>query len=123
MWKILIIAAACWSIVGCTNDNQILIQNDTGNDFNFNFRAESYAAPVGKVTPITEIPNGTFSFEVSIVPPDGYTLGTVPATDELIFQQKSSKWRLIYSSSSVNGIYNVTLSKTTSDGSTTATSP
>jgi hypothetical protein len=123
MWKIFIITAACWSIVGCTNDNQILIQNDTGNDFNFNFRAESYTSPAGKVTPITEIPNGTFSFEVSIVPPDGYTLGTVPATDELIFQQKSSKWRLIYSSSSVNGIYNVTLSKTTSDGSTTVTSP
>jgi hypothetical protein len=119
MRKILAVGAALIFLMGCANDNQIKIQNDSATDLTFNFRAQSIIAYSGKTNSISEIPNGSFDYDIStITPPAGYTLGSVPAGGNLLFQKKSTKWLFVFSSNYVTPppTYNVTLSKTSSDG-------
>jgi hypothetical protein len=125
MRKILAVAAVVWCIVGCTNDNKLVIQNDADVDINVNFRATATLVPAHTPQTIPDIPNGTYTYDISVPPVTGATIASVPGSGSIEFQKKATKWLFILSSTVSDNVYSITLSKSTSDdaSSTTITSP
>lgn len=119
MRKIMAVAVALLFFIGCANDNTIRIENVAAGGLIVNFRASTYTVPGGNgVIEIKEIPNGSYMYDVTYELPSGFTQGALPAGGTLIFQKKSTKWLMLYSSTQLNGVYNVYLNKTSSDGGT-----
>lgn len=120
MWKKIAAATAALALLmGCTNDNQIRIENVAAGGLVINFRAATYSVAAGNgITEIKDIPNGTFQYSVTYELPMGYSAGSLPSGGTLSFQKKSTKWLMLYSSVAQNGVYNVYLNQTSSDGGT-----
>jgi hypothetical protein len=120
MNKIIVLAAAALAIIGCSNDNKIVFQNDCNTTVFFNFRAVEKPLAAGGTTatlqPITDIPNGTYDFSVGAVLPDGDSDVTItPAGGSLTFQKKSTQVLVHFGGIDKNGVYNITFNYSSSD--------
>lgn len=127
MKKILVLVAVLASMIGCSNDNKIVIRNDTGLPISLNFRAQ--VKDIGAVAPnneqtIKDIPNGTYSYNTTYTVPRAghYTNGEGAAGGEISFEKQKTAWLFIYSStySEADSTYTVYLNKTSSTSSTSA---
>jgi hypothetical protein len=126
MWKIMTITSAVLSLAGCSNDNQIVIENNAMETITFNFRAEEKQVASGSTTTIPDIPNGTYTATLGTVIPSGTSSWTItPASGEFAFEKKSTKIRATFASTFTGGVYAVTWNYSSTDpiSSSTPTSP
>lgn len=121
MKKCLALAIFLLWCAGCTNDNQIRIENQTLGDVTLNFRAVAYTVPSGKIQDIKNIPNGTYVPNVTYEIPAGLTASALPAGTSLAFNTNTTKWYLLFSSLTQGTTYTLSLNETTSDPVTTST--
>jgi len=127
MKNILVLTIALFAFAGCSNDNKIIIRNDTGLPITLNFRAQlkdvAEKSP-NNVGTIAEIPNGTYNYNTTYtVPPAGhYAFGTDAGSGEVSFEQQNTTWLFIYSStySESDSTYTVYLNKTSSMSSSSS---
>lgn len=116
MRKILAVAAAALSLIGCSNDNQIVIDNSAQESISFNFRAVETPVASGSSATIPDIPNGTYAVTLGIVPPSQATSWSVtPTSGSLTFAKKSTKIRVAFGSTLTNGVYAVTWNYSSTD--------
>jgi hypothetical protein len=123
MWKIVTFAAAMLWLAGCSNDNQIFIENDAQADIMINFRASKTDIPSGTSTTIKDIPNGTYDYATTYWVPAGATSWSVSGaagSGSLAFNKKETHQLLIYSSSLSNGAYTLYVNATSSEPTTGA---
>jgi ribosomal protein L2 len=121
MGKIIAVALALFALAGCSNDNQIVIENDAMETITFNFRAvENQIAP-GATLPINDIPNGTYAATLGTVLPSGATSWSItPSSGSFTFAKKSTKIRAAFGSTLTNGVYAVTWNYSSTDPSGTS---
>jgi outer membrane receptor for ferric coprogen and ferric-rhodotorulic acid len=120
MWKILAIAAAMVSLVGCSNDNQISIVNNAQGDIMFNFRAQETNVASGHSATIKDIPNGTYDYATTYGVPAGATSWSVSGdagAGSLTFNKKETRQLLIFSSTLSGGAYTLYANITSSESS------
>ncbi len=125
--KYAVVAVFAMLIVGCANDNQVIIQNVASSSVIVNFRAKTYTIVSGTSTTVTDIPNGTYDYSTTYEVP-GNLKGQVSgeaASGTLIFEDKCTKINFIYSSMQDDSIYvlGCTKSSSRSLSSATSTSP
>jgi hypothetical protein len=121
MKKYLSLAIFVLLCAGCTNDNQIRIENQTLGDVTLNFRAAAYTVPSGKIQDIKNIPNGTYTPNVTYYIPAGLTPSALPTGTSLAFDKNSTHWYLLFASLTQGTTYTLSLNETTSDPVTTST--
>jgi hypothetical protein len=116
--------------IGCSNNNQITIDNLSRGAIYFNCRAKLDTIPVNSSKIISDIPNGTFDYATTYAVPFGYKTATASqeAAGTLTFEEKYTKIRIVYSAtSSDDGEYQlgctVTSTRNLSSGNTSVTSP
>lgn len=117
MWKILIVTAVILSLIGCSNDNQIVIDNSAQEAISFNFRAVETPVASGSSATIQDIPNGTYTVTLGLTPPSGATSWTMtPTSGSLTFAKKSTKIRVAFGSTlTTDGVYAVTWNYSSTD--------
>jgi hypothetical protein len=125
MRKTLVLAAALMALIGCSNDNQIIIDNSAQEAVSLNFRAAETPVASGTTATIPDIPNGTYAVSLGIVPPGNATSWSVsPTSGQFTFAKKSTKIRVVFGSTFINGVYAVTWNYSSTDPSVTSpTSP
>lgn len=124
MRKLLAIAAAAMSLIGCSNDNQIVIRNDAFEPISFNFRAAEYVIKADTTITIGDIPNGTYEANIGIwVPGDATSYSVSPAGATFTFQKESTKYLASFGSAYVAGVYAVTWNWTSTDSKGSVTGP
>ena len=122
MWKALMVTAALMLLIGCSNDNQIVIDNSAQDAITFNFRAVETPVASGSSATIQDIPNGTYSVTLGMTIPSGATSWSIsPSSGSLTFAKKSTKIRAAFGSTLTNGVYAVTWNYSSTDP--TGTSP
>jgi hypothetical protein len=125
MWKALMVTAALMLLIGCSNDNQIVIDNSAQEAIMFNFRAVETQVASGSSATIQDIPNGTYAVTLGLTPPSGATSWSMsPSSGSLTFAKKSTKIRIAFGSTLTNGVYAVTWNYSSTDPiGTSPTSP
>jgi hypothetical protein len=122
MWKILTVTAAVLSLIGCSNDNQIVIENGAQEAITFNFRADEKQIAPGTTSTIPDIPNGTYAATLGTTLPGSATSWSItPSSGSFTFAKKSTKIRASFGSTLTNGVYAVTWNYSSTDP--TGTSP
>ena len=119
MKKVLLAVAVLIAIVGCSNDNQISVENHAITDVILTFRGETYEVAPGKTLtpPIKNIPNGEYSYSTTwSVNPEAKTNqhGTSLA-GTLSFTRSKSSYKMLYSYLISDSTYSVSCNVTTSD--------
>ncbi len=100
MIKYAFIAAATLLFIGCASKNEVKITNMASGSIYINFRAETHAIPPTGTKTIADIPNGTYDYSTTYAIPAGYK-GEVDgdaASGTFIFEDKSTKINMLYSS-------------------------
>lgn len=125
--KFAVIVVLAMLIIGCTNNNQVIIQNIATGNIIVNFMAKTYTIVPGTSTTVTDIPNGTFDYSTTYEVPanlKGQISGEA-AEGTLIFEDKCTKINFIYSSMQDDSTYTLGCTKSSSRSlsSTTSTSP
>jgi hypothetical protein len=126
MWKLLTISVALMALIGCSNDNQITIDNSAEEAITFNFRAVAKEVGPNSTEVIQDIPNGTYAVTLGIsIPPTATSWSISPSSGSLTFAKKSTKIRAAFGSTLVNGVYTVTWNYSSTDptGIPSPTSP
>jgi hypothetical protein len=138
MWKILAVAVALFCFIGCSNDNQIKIENRALQTIYFNFRAQEYIVlGYNDVTPdkpsgvageciIKDIPNGNYNYGVTYqLPGDAKTWGIsgLAQTGGLSFQKTGTHYLMQYNYTEVNFDYQINVVLSSSDPASIITSP
>lgn len=118
MKKVILILLLLVLFIGCRkNDqeisNELIISNSALAAVTVNFRGNAYTVTVGETKTITDIPNGTYTYETAANLPAGaisITKGT-HLDDTLVFTGKT-KYTIFYSATLLAGVYelNATLS-------------
>jgi hypothetical protein len=126
MRKALAMAAVLFSLVGCSNDNQIEIDNISQGAIYFNFRANQTYVPKDSSRIIKDIPNGSYTYNTTFELPDGAVTWTVAGnagSGSLRFSKELSRHLLIYSATlDKTGLYTLYVNETSSDSTGGATS-
>jgi hypothetical protein len=125
MRKIVAVACALLALAGCSNDNQIIINNDAQETITFNFRAVQTEVSPGSSSVIQDIPNGTYTVSLGTYIPAGTTTWSItPSGGEFTFEKKSTKIRAAFGSTFSGGTYAVTWNYSSTDPvGTSPTSP
>jgi len=114
------------SLNGCNTkvDNSFTFNNLSDADLIVNFRGSDIKVNIGQKVVVSEIPKGTYNYATSFVIPAGATSssssGDVSGT---VVIKAGTKILIIYTSSLVNGIFNLTATLTSSDTQSSPTGP
>jgi hypothetical protein len=115
MKKMLIAAAVLFSLIGCANDNQLVIRNDADVNIDVTFIATLYQINPHTSQAIANIPNGTYDYGISAIVPVGDTLASTPPDGSILFQKQSTKWLFVVTSTVSGNTYSLLLAKSSSD--------
>ena len=115
----MVLCAALFFLVGCSNDNQFAIDNRALDSIRVTFRGDEYSLGRKEKTLIKEIPNGTYSYNVTYSVPSGITKSTAEegTSGHLTFQYGRTRWYIIYASVSSDSSYTLNANVTSSDPS------
>jgi hypothetical protein len=114
------------SLIGCSNNNQITIDNSAQEPITFSFRAVETQVAAGSSATISDIPNGTYSVALGTAPYPGETSWSItPTSGEFNFARKSTKILVSFGSTYTSGTYAVTWNYSSTDtiGASLPTSP
>lgn len=117
--KKVLVAFSIFLFAGCSNDNQLTINNLAESGILVNFRGKGYAINPGTTYTIAdEIPNGKYNYATTYGIPSrvGIKSAAIDASGagELNFQTKDTKIHLIYSSTVQDSIYTVHVTQSSS---------
>jgi hypothetical protein len=117
--KKVLIAFSVFLFAGCSNDNQLTINNLAEGGIIINFRGKEYSVNSGQTYTIPdEIPNGKYNFSTTFEIPyrPGIKSGTSDgaAAGELGFQTRDTKVHLLYSSSVADSVYTLHMTQSSS---------
>ncbi len=118
MRKVLAAGAVLFSLIGCTNNNQITIVNDAQESIMFNFRATEYDVESGASETIKNVPNGVYAYNTTYTLPAATTSFSVAGSagsGSLTFDREQTHQLLIYSSTLINGAYTLYVNQTSTD--------
>ncbi len=117
MGKLMVLLAGIVSLIGCSNDNQIIIENKADYPIYFTFRSSQNTVNPNGQTTISDIPNGDYAVAIGIqIPPSGASSWSVtPPSATFSFNKKSTKIRTEFYSTFVSGIYAVTWNYSSTD--------
>jgi len=118
MWKTVAVTAAVVAMIGCSNDNRIVIKNDAESMLLINFRATEYDIASGQGTTIKGIPNGTYDYVTTFSIPREATSLSVSGgagSGSLTFSKQNTHQLLLYSSTVFDSVYSVFVNATSSD--------
>lgn len=105
-------------LTGCSSnvDNRITFQNFASNKIYINFRATIIEVNAGETSVITEVPQGTYSYETTYEIPAGTTTyKTEGAVSGDLTLKAGTKILIVYSSTFTDGAYTLAATITTSD--------
>jgi hypothetical protein len=111
-------------LTGCANDNKITITNLAAEYIYFNFRAVKYDIASNTSLEIKDIPNGTYTYSTTYWIPNTaktFSITEAAAAGELTFEKKDTRVLLLYASTFFEGAYNVNVTKSTTNSSTSIT--
>jgi hypothetical protein len=117
--KKVLIAFSIFFCAGCSNDNQLTVNNIAEGGVIINFRGKEYSVSSGKTLNIPdEIPDGKYNFSTTFEIPNrpgiksGISDGSIAG--ELNFQTRDTKIHLLYSSSVADSIYTLHMTQSSS---------
>jgi uncharacterized lipoprotein NlpE involved in copper resistance len=126
MKKIITLFGSLLVLAGCSNDNKIVINNLADGNIYFNFRAQQYEIASDQSVTIADIPNGTYVYATTYQIPSGAKTWSITgdaASGSLMFDKKSTRILLLYASTmDQNGAYNVNVTWSTTNSSTSTAS-
>jgi len=125
MKKIVLAFAMLMSLWGCSNDNKLTIQNMAQCPIYINFLGTVDSVFSGESYPVNNIPNGTYQYSTTYAIPNNVTSSSVSgdaASGQLIFEKNNTKVLLLYSSTTLTGVYTLSATQSSSDP-VSATSP
>ena len=105
-------------LTGCSSnvDNKITFRNFASNKIYINFRASVIEVEAGATTVISEIPQGTFSYETTYEIPAGATsYRTEGAVSGELSLKAGTEILIIYSSTFSDGLYTLGATISTSE--------
>jgi hypothetical protein len=107
-----------FSLWGCSNNNQLTIQNQAQGTIYINFRASIDSVYPGGKSTLTDIPNGSYNYNTTFELPSGVTSWAAngsAASGQMTFDKKNTQILLLYSSTTLTGVYTVYVNESSTD--------
>jgi hypothetical protein len=118
MKKMVVIFFLLFSLWGCSNNNQLTIQNQAQGTVYLNFRASIDSVYSGVTRTFTDIPNGSYNYNTTFELPSGITSWAAngsAASGQMTFDKKNTQILLLYSSTTLAGVYTIYVNESSTD--------
>jgi hypothetical protein len=118
MKKIIGLIALSIALYGCSNDNKLTINNQASESIFINFRASVITIAPGGTQTVTDIPNGGYNYNTTFEIPSNITSWSASgsaASGQLTFDKKNTQILLLYSSTTLAGVYTAYVNESSSD--------
>jgi len=115
-----------FSFYGCktTIDNRVSFKNSSETNLIINFRGQEIKVDIGQKADVNEIPKGTYSYDTNFsIPPNATTKSTFGDVSGTVIINAETKILVIYTSTTINGVFTLSATLSSSDDQGNPTSP